>query len=158
MSINKEKYDERALLGNEKSTVYKKEVSNNFCCVYIQTILIALMILFFFIFFTSIIVILFFSLNKGGVISIGSLFRDTNVNCGYSCAQICLGSEMKECFDNCYRSCNSNGGKFNKGVFSHYLQPNAVQHVGVTVSNLTRTTNFFVEMLGKQMFFFKISN
>lgn len=117
----------------------------------LQTVLIGFVIVFAFFLFT-LCTFFFLQMKKTTIVnnvSIEELFKQTNIECGYSCTQMCNGAELENCFSKCYERCNQESEtKFNKGVFSHYLKPNAIQHVGLTVVNLTRATNFFVEMLG----------
>jgi hypothetical protein len=79
-----------------------------------------------------------------------------NVACATTCRYSCLGMPGSgECEQECYDACASKTPKFprntvNSGnsVLGSFLSIGGIQHVGLTVQNLTRSTEFFVKMLG----------
>ena len=71
----------------------------------------------------------------------------TNLVCSEPCGQSCYGSGRPTCFDDCYENCLDSTA-VRPGVLSPHLQLNVVQHIGVTVANMSRSLDFYVNVLG----------
>eukprot|EP01098_Paradermamoeba_levis_P011132 TRINITY_DN4733_c0_g1_i1.p1 TRINITY_DN4733_c0_g1~~TRINITY_DN4733_c0_g1_i1.p1 ORF type:complete len:330 (-),score=88.88 TRINITY_DN4733_c0_g1_i1:42-1031(-) len=87
----------------------------------------------------------------------GLLFRKVNdeldlkgvtpsldIICAQSCSSLCLAKS--NCFNPCYQSCLNPPAT--KSVLGKFLKKDAIQHVGVTVSNLSRSVEFYTQILG----------
>jgi len=70
-----------------------------------------------------------------------------DVICSYSCAKLCIGKSSSTCFNPCYEDCR-NVPVNETSKLGASLRRDAIHHVGITVSNLTRSTHFYTEMLG----------
>ena len=70
----------------------------------------------------------------------------TNVMCSDPCGSVCWG-DGQACFDECYKTCMSKSTQ-RPGLLSDMLDLNAIQHIGVTVSNITKSLDFYVNILG----------
>lgn len=72
-----------------------------------------------------------------------------NAPCVNLCSPACVGVGA-ECFDGCYTACNDTATAMfvRPAVLGNWLEPNAIQHVGVTTSNLTRSVKFYTEVMG----------
>mmetsp|Transcript_28373 Transcript_28373/g.71245 ORF Transcript_28373/g.71245 Transcript_28373/m.71245 type:complete len:340 (+) Transcript_28373:125-1144(+) len=77
-----------------------------------------------------------------------------NVLCSYTCGKLCLG-KGESCFDLCYDPCTApqppyplNTVGAGGTALGSFIRRDAIQHVGVTCSNLTRSREWYTEVLG----------
>eukprot|EP00998_Keelungia_sp_KM082_P005634 NODE_1942_length_1177_cov_8.936190_g1926_i0.p1 GENE.NODE_1942_length_1177_cov_8.936190_g1926_i0~~NODE_1942_length_1177_cov_8.936190_g1926_i0.p1 ORF type:complete len:353 (+),score=47.59 NODE_1942_length_1177_cov_8.936190_g1926_i0:108-1061(+) len=76
--------------------------------------------------------------------------RDTqpvNVLCSYSCGVTCVGQASADCFQPCYAACTipTNSSTSDLG---NYFRRDMIQHVGLTVSNMTASLEFYIDVMG----------
>ena len=73
----------------------------------------------------------------------------SNAPCASLCAPVCLNQDPK-CYPTCYATCDKgqNSEMKRPAVLGDWLMLNAIQHVGITTSNLTRSVKFYTEVLG----------
>ena len=70
----------------------------------------------------------------------------TNTFCSDPCGSVCWG-RGQTCFDKCYDTCMDMKVQ-RPGLLSDMLDLNAIQHIGVTVSNISKSLDFYVNILG----------
>lgn len=70
-----------------------------------------------------------------------------NALCASLCSPVCVAIEAS-CFSTCYQRCNRDQTLTRPGAIGSWLDANAIQHVGITTSNLTRSVAFYTEILG----------
>ena len=73
----------------------------------------------------------------------------SNSACVNLCSPVCA-TTGSACFTGCYTACNATAtATFARpAVLGSWLEPNAIQHVGVTTSNLTRSVRFYTQIMG----------
>lgn len=74
----------------------------------------------------------------------------SNSACVNLCSPVCAGFSGAGCFSGCYKACNNTAtATFARpAVLGTWLAPDAIQHVGVTTSNLSRSVRFYTEIMG----------
>jgi catechol 2,3-dioxygenase-like lactoylglutathione lyase family enzyme len=72
----------------------------------------------------------------------------SNAFCASLCSPVCVTETGPSCYSTCYSSCDARQGLTRPADMGDWLLPNSVQHVGLTTSNLTRSVEFYTEMLG----------
>ena len=72
----------------------------------------------------------------------------TNTACATQCAPLCVVESDSSCFKGCYHSCDAHMQFVRPAALSEWILPNAIQHTGITTSNLTRSYLFYTEILG----------
>eukprot|EP00936_MAST-01D_sp_MAST-1D-sp1_P002804 g2804.t1 len=73
----------------------------------------------------------------------------TNLMCASECSSVCLANnDHGSCYATCYASCVSRYSVERPSVLGPYLELKAVQHVGLTTSNLSRSVAFYTEVVG----------
>jgi len=75
-----------------------------------------------------------------------------NAQCASICAPVCLNM-VPTCYQKCYETCDqgqegmTRPDPTGKGL-EDFIMLNAIQHVGITTSNLTRSVEFYTKVLG----------
>ena len=74
----------------------------------------------------------------------------SNSACVNLCSPVCAGFSGAGCFAGCFKACNNTAtATFARpAVLGTWLAPDAIQHVGVTTSNLSRSVRFYTEIMG----------
>jgi hypothetical protein len=71
--------------------------------------------------------------------------RYINAGCSAQCSAVCLS---EDCFPSCYKSCAAPSDNKRPALLGEWIKLNAIQHVGISTSNLTRSVHFFTEVMG----------
>ena len=66
------------------------------------------------------------------------------------CEPVCITMEKENiCFKNCYKGCTEGVKNLVRpGSLGNWILPQAIQHVGVTTSNLTKSVAFYTNVMG----------
>ncbi len=80
----------------------------------------------------------------------GTAAPTDNVNsaCDHLCRPVCTVREGSSCFTNCVNLCDKHGQFVRPASLGEWILPDAVQHVGLTTSDLKRSVKFYTEVLG----------
>merc|ERR1719231_1079662 len=71
----------------------------------------------------------------------------SNGVCSSLCSPVCITLDSS-CFSNCYNYCDTQQGFVRPASLGSWILPQAIQHVGVTTSNLSRSVKFYTEIMG----------
>jgi catechol 2,3-dioxygenase-like lactoylglutathione lyase family enzyme len=80
----------------------------------------------------------------------------TNLYCASECSTVCLGtragappgSGAKSCFGTCYDGCTARLSIARPSALGKYIALSAIQHVGITTSNLSRSVAWYTQVMG----------
>eukprot|EP00823_Brevimastigomonas_motovehiculus_P002485 TRINITY_DN1511_c0_g1_i1.p1 TRINITY_DN1511_c0_g1~~TRINITY_DN1511_c0_g1_i1.p1 ORF type:complete len:331 (+),score=62.58 TRINITY_DN1511_c0_g1_i1:200-1192(+) len=129
------------LLDKHTETETPKE-SKPYCRGYVSTIAILVLLGI----IVALIIVLATGTNKQCDSCNCNCVRSYDVICGMACGRVCLGKATDTCFAPCFDACQKPSPSV--GLLSSYLTKDAIQHVGITVSNLTRSVDFYTRFLG----------
>ena len=73
--------------------------------------------------------------------------ENTNSPCANLCRPVCV-TKGSTCFKNCVNLCNKNGEFVRPASLGEWIAADAIQHVGITTSNLEKSVKFYTEVLG----------
>lgn len=68
-----------------------------------------------------------------------------NLPCASMCTTVCVEQEAL-CYPKCYATCNEKQRAVRPGALGDWIMMNAIQHVGITTSNLSRSIAFYTEV------------
>ena len=76
--------------------------------------------------------------------------RYTDKTCIALCGPVCITmDEENVCFKNCYNGCTEGAKSLVRpGALGDWILPQAIQHVGVTTSNLSKSVAFYTNVMG----------
>ena len=134
---------ERQALVGGKTVVHRYQVCNQ--CTGCVSVAVAVLV--------SVNLVLTASLVAMYTHSVGSDTCSASVFDNSACVNLCspvCASTGSSCFSGCYTACNETAtATFERpAVLGSWIAPNAIQHVGVTTSNLTRSVLFYTEIMG----------
>ena len=71
----------------------------------------------------------------------------SNPTCVSLCQPVCT-TLTSSCFKNCYNSCDEKSQFVRPSTLGQWILPQAIQHVGLTTANLTRSVEFYTKVMG----------
>ena len=94
------------------------------------------------------IVLVFLMLDDGGFGRVNA--NDyTNAACNNLCRPVCTTKvHGGKCFHNCYAACDGTAEFARPAILGKWLKLDAIQHVGLTTSNLSRSVDFYTRVMG----------
>jgi len=71
----------------------------------------------------------------------------SNLPCASMCTPVCVNQDP-ECFTKCYSTCTEQQETVRPAELGDWIMMNAIQHVGITTSDLQRSVAFYTDVLG----------